>query len=152
MSEKVRMPTAPKLIAALCFAGLGWVASDMIRPLFPEETNFGAFNYVNVVLGLLCGWIVTGPRVGSGWSDGISAGLTGVGALVFWGLFVQAFNEMLRLALDRKYDGPVEAILSVFQIGIEYGQMLINGPLIGTLIVGGIVIGLVAEWASHRWS
>ena len=147
-----RMPTAARGVAALMMAVLAWYASEMFRPLMPEGTNFGWFNEVNVALGLLCGWIVTGPRLGRGYSEGLSAGLTGVAAMVVWALFLQSFNEMLRLALERRYDGPVEGLVAIFEIGIDYGATMIHVPLIVLLVGGAIVIGLVSEWVSHRWS
>lgn len=147
-----RMPTAAKLVAALLLAGLAWIGSEMYRPLMPPDTNFGWFNEVNLVLGLLCGWFVLGSRAGHGYPESIGAGLTGLGALLFWALFVQSFNEMLKRALEKRYDGPVEGLVSIFEIGIDFGQYLLDGPLIGVLVGGSIVIGLIAEWASRRWS
>ncbi|SLN61359.1 hypothetical protein PEL8287_03320 [Roseovarius litorisediminis] len=152
MPQTDRMPTMAKMFAAACLAAVAWVGSEMFRPLMPPDTAFGWFNEVNVVLGLLCGWVVTGSRVGNGISEAIGAGLTGVAALIFWALFVHSFNEMLGRALDRRYEGPVEALVSVFELGVEYGAYMLNGPFIGFLVAGGIVTGLVAEWVSHRWS
>jgi hypothetical protein len=146
------MPTAGKAFAALGFAVIAWYASEMFRPLMPEGTGFGWFNEVNVALGLLCGWIVTGSRLGYGYSNGISAGLTGMGALVFWALFLQSFNEMLRLALERRYDGPVEGIMAIFEIAVDYGSKLAHVPLLVLLIGGAIGVGIVGEWVARRWS
>lgn len=147
-----RMPTAARLVAALCLGGLGWLASDMIRPLMPPETNFGWFNWVNLALGAACGWVVVGSRVGYGYVDAISTGLTGMGALVFWGFFVQSFNEMLAQALDKKYDGPVEAVVGIFNNALDFGQYLMDVPLAVALVAGGIATGLIAEFAARRWS
>ena len=124
----------------------------MIPPLLPENMNIGWLHQVNLVLGLVCGWWIAGPRIGRGYPEGISAGLTGMAALVFWGLFIQSFNEMLGRALERRYAGPVEGITAVFELGAEFGLLLLNGPLIGFLIGSSIAVGLIAEWASHRWS
>ncbi len=147
-----KMPTAAKMAAAACLGGIGWYASELIRPLMPDGTDFGWFNYVNLLLGLLCGWFVTGTRVGRGYFESFSAGLTGMAALVFWGLFLQSLNEMLKLALQNRYEGPVEGIVAIFEIGIDFGSTLLNTNLIITLIVGGIVTGILSEWASRRWS
>lgn len=147
-----KMPTTAKLVAAAGLGIVGWVASDMIRPLMPPDTSFGWFNQVNLVLGLLCGWVVTGKRVGFGWAEGFSAGLTGMGALVAWGLFAQSFYEMLMRSLARRYDGPMEGLTAMFELGVEYGSVLLNGPLIGFLCLGGILTGLVAEAVARRWS
>ena len=54
-----------KLAAAIGLGILGWVGSELFRPLMPEDTNFGWFNYVNVVLGVICGWRVTGTDWGA---------------------------------------------------------------------------------------
>lgn len=152
MPKTDRMPTAAKLVAAIGLGALGWIASDVFRPLMPPETNFGIFNEFNVVLGLLCGWFVTGSRLGRGYAEGFSAGLTGVGALVFWALFLQSFNEMLRRALDNRYDGPVEGLTAVMELGVEYGTYMLDGTLIGLLVTGAVLVGLIGEWTSHRWS
>lgn len=146
------MPTAARAIAALLLAGLGWVASDMIRPLMPEGTNFGYFNEVNAALGLICGWRVIGKRLGLGWSNGLSAGLTGVASLVVLSLFLLSLYKMLELALDRRVTGLMEGLVTIFDIATEYALVLLHVPLIGLLVGGGVVIGLFGEWVSHRWS
>lgn len=145
------MPTTGRGVAAILMAILAWYASEMFRPLMPEGTGFGWFNEVNVALGLLSGWIVIGSRLNYGYSNALGAGLTGVGAMVFWAVFLQSFNEMLRLALEKRYDGPVEGIIAIFEIGIEYLFTMWHIPLIVLLVVGGMVIGLVSEWAARRW-
>lgn len=147
-----RMPTTGKGVAALLMAALAWVGSEIYRPLMPEGTNFGWFNQVNVVLGLLSGWIVIGTRLNRSYSDAIGAGLTGVVALVFWAVMIQAINEMLRLALERRYDGPVEALVAVFDIALDFAAKLLHAPLLILLIGGGVVIGIICEFAARRFS
>ena len=152
MPHTDNMPTVARAVAALMMAVVGWVASEMIRPLMPEATNFGVFNYVNVGLGLIVGWRITGKSFGRGWSNGISAGLTGVVCLVVLGLFVQSFNKMLGMALDGRFGGLMEGINGIFLVATEYGVVLLDGPLIGFLVAAGLVIGAIGEWVSHRWS
>ncbi len=86
------MPTSAKMVAAIGLAIVGWFASEAIRPHLPEQTQFGWFNQVNVGLGLICGWKVTGKRVQGGLAEALSGGLTGAAALTFWALFAQSFN------------------------------------------------------------
>jgi hypothetical protein len=145
------MPTAAKLFAAICLAALGYAASEIIKTLMPASTDFGMFSIVNTVLGFVCGWMIVGGRAGRGQSAAISNGFTGTVALVFWGLFIQACNEMTRRSFARKYDNPMEAIGAVFEIGIEYGQTMLDAKLILLLLAGGIVTGMVAEFAARRW-
>lgn len=145
------MPDAAKLVAAVGLAILAFVVSGMIIPLFEEEMNFGYFTWVNVALGLVTGWIVIGTRAGRGWVSAINVGLTGAVALVFWGLFVQSCNEMVRLAMKNRYDGPFEALLAVFKIGTDWALLMSTVQVWGTLAVGGIIIGILTEYAWRIW-
>ncbi|MEL7012798.1 MAG: TrgA family protein [Pseudomonadota bacterium] len=146
------MPTTGKGVAAILMAVLAWIGSEMYRPLMPDGTDFGVFNYVNVGLGILSGWIVIGTRLNRSYSDGIGAGLTGVAALVFWAVMIQAFNEMLRLALERRYDGPVEALVNVFELALDFAVNLLHMPLLVLLIGGGVGIGIICEFVARRFS
>src|SRR6056297_1509857 len=147
-----KMPTSGKLTAAIGLAALGWIGSEIFRPLMEEGTDFGWFNYVNVILGLICGWRVTGRRLGLGYATGISAGLTGMVALVFWALLVQSFNEMLRLTLDGRITGVMKGLTRMFELATEYGLVVLDGTLMGVLLAGGFLIGAIAEWAERRWA
>ncbi|MFX0547124.1 TrgA family protein [Roseovarius sp. S1116L3] len=146
------LPTAARLVAALSLGALGWLASDLVRPLMPEGTGFGWFNYVNAVLGLLCGWYVIGSRAGRGMIDALANGLTGVLALTIWAFFVQSLNLMLKQSLENKYSGPVQAVIGIFRNAIDYAEYLIDPTLIGVLLIGGMVCGVLAEMAARRWT
>ena len=146
------MPTSARLVAALCLGALAWIVTDQVMAVMPSETNFGYFRVVNVVLGLVCGWFVIGGRVGTSYVTAFSIGLTGVFALVFWALFAQAGNEMMRLAMKHRYDGPFEATVAVFEIGVDFAGFLMHANIFLTLGVGGVVAGLAAEFASRRWT
>lgn len=145
------MPTAAKLVAALCLAALGYVVSDLIRPLLPASTHFGLFNYVNALIGLVMGWRVVGRRAGRGMSAAIGNGFTGTVALVFWGLFVQATNEMVRRSFARHFDSMVEAIAAIFEHMVEYGEIMLDAKVVVALLLGGIATGILAEIAAGRW-
>ena len=145
------MLTAPRLVAALLLGMVGFLGSEMIKPLMPEGTQFGWFSFVNLGLGALSGWIVIGSRIGRGIVPAVNNGLTGAAALIFWGLFAQAGNEMLRLSLRRRYDGPVEALTDLFRIGLEYAMTMATVPVLGTLFVGGVVAAVLAEISARHW-
>lgn len=145
------MPTAAKLASALCLAGLAWIVTDMIKPSFPEGTDFGILNYVNAGIALICGWIVLGGRAGRGYSAAISHGITATAAAVFWCVFVHAADEMTSLAMRNRYGDPLEAIAGVFEIGIAYLGMMATGQIILTLVIGSVLSGALAEWVWRRW-
>lgn len=145
------MPTAARLIAALSLAALALLVSQMIRPLMPESTRFGYFDWINAGLGLLVGWRVLGPRAGAGVAMALTNGLTAVAVLVFWGLFVQGLYEMWQRALMRHYDGPFEAIGGAFALSFEFALTALAPHVLAALVVGGCLAGLATETAQRRW-
>ena len=145
------MPTASKLVAALLMAVLGWIVSDMIRPLMQEGTDFGIFNQLNAFLGFLAGWITVGRRTGNGWMAGMGAGITGMMVMVFWGLFLQASYEMYQESLLRRYSDPMEALNGLFKLFWEFLQIMATQDIITVLLASAVVIGLLAEWAARSW-
>ena len=146
------MPTGARLMAAISLAVLAFILSGMVVPLMPESTDFGYFLPLNIVLGLLVGWFVMGRRAGRGITAAINNGLAGVVVLMLWAIFLQAANEMVRLALRNRYDDPFEAIVAVFQIGAEFGVMIATVPMAMALVVGAVISGLLTEFAYNRWS
>jgi len=95
---------------------------------------------------------VMGKRAGRGITAAINNGLAGVFVLMLWAIFLQAANEMVRLALRNRYDDPFEAIVAVFQIGAEFGVMIATVPMGVALVVGAVISGLLTEIAYNRWS
>ncbi len=145
------MPDAARLFAAIGLAITAFIVSGMIIPLMPEGTDFGYFTWVNLAIGALSGWIVMGKRAGKGITAAINNGITGMVAMVFWGLAVQGAYEMVRLAMRNRYDGPFEAIMAIFEIAIDYGWTIFVFPVIMTLLIGGILTGLATEYAWRTW-
>ncbi|MEM8578094.1 MAG: TrgA family protein [Pseudomonadota bacterium] len=145
------MPDGARLTGALLIAALGFALSLLVMPLFPDQTNWGWFVHVNVALGLVIGWRVLGARVGRGWTNAINLGLTGAGLLLFWGLFVQATNEMVRLAMKNRYDGPFEALVAIFEIGAEWAIVIATVPVIALAVLAGVLSGLLTEVAWRIW-
>lgn len=145
------MPNAARLVAALGLALTAFIVSGQIMPLMPEGMAFGYFTYVNIILGIVCGWVVMGKRAGRGITPAINNGLTGVVALLFWGLFVQGCYEMVQQALRNRYGGPFEALTAIIQIGVDFGATILVPHIIITLLIGGVLSGLATEFASRRW-
>ncbi|MHA6347586.1 TrgA family protein [Roseivivax sp. CAU 1761] len=145
------MPTAAKLVAALLLAGLGYLASEAVKPLVPAITEWGRFSLINAGIGLLCGWIVIGSRAGRGMSAAVSNGITGVVALVFWALVVQALAEMVDAAFKGRFSGMGDAISDVFNTMIEHAAILADGSLLMLLIGGALLVGGLSEIAARHW-
>lgn len=146
------MPTAAKLVAAIGFAILGYVAAELVKTHMPPGTQFGVFSLVCGAIGLLCGWLVMGNLAGDGWVKASGYGIRVSATLVFWALLLFSIYEMIRRATKLRYDGPMEAITAVFAIGIDYGRVLVVPDVLAVLLIGGAVIGTVVEWSARRWS
>ncbi|WP_209833300.1 TrgA family protein [Ruegeria sp. HKCCE3926] len=145
------MPTASRLVAAVCLVVLAFLVSSMVIENGEEGKDYGYFTYVNMALGAICGWKIMGKRAGRGWTAGINNGLTGVASLIFWALFVQGCYRMFDLAMRNRYGGPFEAVMAIFSIGIDYGKQLIYPEILVTLAIGAVVAGLATEQASRKW-
>ncbi|MEX0338222.1 MAG: TrgA family protein [Arenibacterium sp.] len=113
------MPDAARLVASLSLMLIAFILTGQIIPLFDEGTDFGYFLWVNLAVGFFSGWIVMGKRAGRGITAAVNNGVTGVVAMLFWGLFIQGTNEMVRLAMRNRYDGPFEAVLALFEEAAE---------------------------------
>ncbi len=145
------MPTASKLVAAIVFAVLAWFTSELIKPLLPEGTPVGLFSQGNAVIGFVSGWLIMGPRSGEGMRNAIGGGLTTAAAMVFWGLLIYSIMQMIKLSLRKYYDDPLEAVVGVFQLAMEYGRLIATPTVVGTLVIGAILGGWLTEKASRRW-
>lgn len=145
------MTNAARLVAALCLALTAFIVSGQIMSVMPDGTGFGYFTYVNMLLGIVCGWKIMGKRAGRGITAAVNNGLTGAVALMFWGLFVQGSYEMFRQALRNKYGGPFDALSAIFTIAIDYGLTILVPHVVFTLLLGGILSGLATEYASRKW-
>ena len=137
------MPTRGRLVGAILFAGLAWYTSLLIIPLFPVGTNLGLFQEVNTFFGLIAGL---------GYVAAFSYGLTALVAMVVMALFFNSSVVMVEQSLRKRYDGPGEAVTDVFQMFVDHAIMMATPEIIGTLLIGGIVGGLVTEFFGRRFS
>lgn len=146
------MPTAAKLVAAICLAAVGWIVADLIKPLLPEGTQVGLFSPISAAWGAIVGWNFVGKRLGDRTGTPMGIGFGGAVLLVFWGLLSFSGYEMIRLSMRKRYDGAVEALQGMFQIGLDYLLLAATPEVIGALVIGGIVSGYASAFAANRWS
>ncbi len=146
------MPTAAKLVASLFFAALAYLLGDMIKPYLQEGVEYPYFSPALAALGLLIGWRFTGYRIGRGLGGAVGIGLSTAFLFSFWGLLLSSFYEMIRLSLRKAYDGPVEAIRGVIEIAVEFGVIVAQPDVLGTLLIGSLIGGWLTRTAAMRWS
>ncbi|MBD3679400.1 MAG: TrgA family protein [Rhodobacteraceae bacterium] len=146
------MPTGSKLTGFVCFGFLAWFTAGVLIGTFDEPKQTGYMPEIVAVLGALAGWRVMGPRTGDGYNGAAGAGLTTSAVMTVWSVFTFALYEMIVESTKMRYDGPMQAIIGMFELCIEYGMWLISPEVIGTLVVGGIICGFITEFIGKRWA
>ncbi|GAB1363017.1 tellurite resistance protein TrgA [Rhodobacter sp.] len=145
------MPTTAKLVAAVLFALIGWLAANAHVPALGEGAAVGRFRELTALIGVIVGWRTMGSLVGGSYSDAIGAGLRTSATLVFFALLL--FSTWLMYGQTEKmaYDGPMDAVLGVFDFMLEHARKMLTPGVLGVLVVGGALAGVLTESAARRW-
>jgi uncharacterized membrane protein len=146
------MPTAAKLFSAVYFALLAALAAHLFIPVLPEGTQIKMFRELSAVIGLFCGWFIMGRSTGRGMAEGLNRGLVTAVAVLFWCLLLFSIYFMIRKSTRMMYDGPMDAVLGVLELMLEYGSLLRYPATPAVLAVGGMLGGMLAEAVARRWS
>jgi hypothetical protein len=146
------MPTAAKLASAFMFALLGLFAAELYIQGITTGERTTWLREGAAAISLICGWRVMGTLVGKGISDSIGAGIRTALTAVFFTLLAFSIYEMVVTSTKGNYDGPMEAMLAIFQIMLEKGRGLMTPEIVGTVLVGGALAGIAAEAVNRRWS
>ena len=145
------MPTAAKLVAAVLFALVAAAGAAIYIPLLPEGTRTGWLIPGCAGLGLISGWRVMGANVGRSYGEAIATGLRAIITALFFAVLLFAVYVMIMRSMHMLYKGPLEALLAVFAIMLEYGKRMVDRTFIGTLALGGAIGGVIAEFVGRRW-
>ena len=146
------MPTAPKLIAAIFFAMVAALAAHTFIPVLPEGTQIKNFREISAGVGLLCGWFIMGRSGGRGMAEAINRGLVTSVSILFWCLLLFSIYFMIRKSTRMMYDGPMEAVLGILELMLEYGALLRHPVTPLVLAGGGVLGGVVVDATGRRWS
>jgi len=145
------MPTAGRLAGAVIFALFGWYLAGLTIPFFPEGKAPDYWLPASSAISLFLGWRLCGARAGRGYNQAIGVGLTTSFTIGFSLIFVLAFNQMMNNAFRLRYDGPMEAIVDVFSLMLDFGPLFYDSTLIITLLAGGVICAWVVEYFGQRF-
>lgn len=145
------MPTAAKLFAAVCFAIVGWLAAHAHIPALGETGVVGPFRELTAAVGAIVGWRVMGGNAGKGYGAAIGTGMRTSVTLVFFALLGFSTYHMIKQSTKMVYDGPMDAVLGIFDFMMKNGQLMLTPNVIGVLAIGGALGGLIVEWAGRKW-
>ena len=147
------MPTAAKLAAAVLPLPPSAVRRRGLQAgACPSGTVWGYFNAISAAIGLLCGWFVMGGLVGQGYRAAIGYGLRTVGDDGVLGAARLLTYLMVLRSMSMRYDGPMEAVRGHLRSDDRERAAAWNpaGASL-TLLLGGIVGGMLTEWVGRRW-
>ncbi|MEZ5911927.1 MAG: TrgA family protein [Paracoccaceae bacterium] len=147
------MPTAAKLIAAITFAVIAFVAAETMKPHLPEGTQFGQFSLICAGIGAAVGWTVMGELAGRGMRAAMGYGIRTSVTIGFWALLGFSVYEMIQRSLDLRYNGLSEGVEGAMQLILDYGAVLLQAhDVLAVLLAGGLLGGLLTEFVSRRWT
>ena len=144
------MPSGTKVASSFCLCALAYILSELVKPTFIEDYNFGYFTYVSMLVGVIVGWTSMGERVGFGLIPAINNGIMGTFSMVASVIFIQSANEMIRLSMRGRYDTLFDALLGIVPIGIDFVVQVSSTALWGTALIGGVLAGLIVEAIWNR--
>jgi hypothetical protein len=146
------MPTAAKIVAAVMTALTLFLAAEASKGGLPEGTPAGYLSPICAAIGFVTGWRVVGSLAGRGYFSGMGTGMRAAVQSVFWVLLLFSIWKMVELSTKLRYDGPMQAILGVLDIMVDYGRLVLLPDVLMALGIGGALAGLFAEWAGRRWN
>lgn len=145
------MPTGAKMVGAISFAIVGWIVANYYVPNMPDAEGAGRLREGAALLGVVIGWRVMGSSVGGGYIEAMGSGIKTVAVLLFFGLLLLSVSEMMENSVKMRYEGAFDALVDVFMTMYERSAAILSVGVIASMLIGGIVGGLVTENASRRW-
>jgi len=148
------MPTAAKLVAAIAFACIAFLAAHLYALGLSQGRTAGVLREVSAGIGLLCGWWIMGPAAtrARGRVDAMGSGIRTSLTIVIFVVLIFACVDMLSRAMKGRYDTPLDALLGVFEQAFVLAPPLAQPEILSVLLLGGLLGGAVAYWAGQRWS
>lgn len=148
------MPTAAKLAALILFGLLGAGLAAYVSTLLPPEMPDDLLLPVVAGLSAVSGWRISGAAAGRGerLSEAAATGIRTAVTALFFSLMGFAVAEMIRQAFRRVYDGPMEAVVAVFEEMVELLPLLADAGFVAAFVAGAVVAGILTGMVGRRWT
>lgn len=146
------MWTMARLLSAVLFCALGYYSGTLVVATFGEEVSATYFPATIAGIAIWQGWSVLGKRVGLGFFASSGIGFRTSLQIALFGLVLFALREMFDRATRLRYNDFGVALMDAGNLFLEYGAQFTRIPEAWmTLLLGGVVIGLLAEGAKKVW-
>ncbi len=147
------MPTAAKLVAAIFLAISGVIVVTVVVNVYPDAARRSVgMTSAAVLMGIIIGWRGLGRQIADDEGSGVVSGLRSGIAMFVWVVFLFGLGDMIIGIMDNAYYQPMTALLVIPAGMIKYGQMALNVPILGTMLVLAAVAGKMTKAANERWS
>ena len=147
------MPTFAKLIGAVVFAAVGWWAAATYNQHLPDNVSLPRLPLAMLGLGVVLGWYSMGAAAGKGYRESMAYGLRTSFLIGFCAMFGVALLLMLRKSTNQMYRGdPLMAVLDVPDLMYQYGKYMFTTDVMVSLLVGGLLGGVIVDYVARRWS
>jgi len=147
------LPTAAKLVASIMLAISGIIVVIVVVNVYPDSARRSVgMTTAAVFMGLFVGWRGLGRQITEEEGSGVMLGLKAGISMFIWVLFLYALEDMIAGIKDNLYYQPMTALLVIPAGMIKYGQMALNVPIIGTMVVLSAIVGKMTKTADARWS
>lgn len=148
------MPTAARLVAAVCLGAGAFIFVPVLIGIYPEEPfhyHESGLTKLFLAIAVFVGWYGLGRKVNTGRGSGIGLGFRASLTMFAWALSILSIWYGIGKMRKHAYYEPVPAVLDMFEQLSEYAFFMLNGTLIGLLLGIGIVSGVLADSAAKRW-
>lgn len=147
------MPTAAKLVASILLAISGFIVVTVVVNVYPDAARRSVgLASAAVFMGLFIGWRGLGKKISEDEGSGIVSGLKAGIAMFLWVIFLYALEDMIAGIIDHAYYQPMSALLVIPAGMLKYGQMALNVPIMGTMVVLAAIAGKMTKAADNRWN
>jgi hypothetical protein len=145
------MPTAPRLLAALCLAAAGALLAHLYLDNLTREFRPVWAMPGWALIGLLVGWRVVGARPGADLAQTVNQALAGAALTLFWGVLFVAVVQMVLRSTQKRYQDLESALLGVFDLMAEGALVLLTPEALGAALLGGLLAASLSAWSERRW-
>lgn len=147
------MPTAAKLVASILLVISGFIVVTVVVNVYPDAARRSVgLTSAAAVIGVFVGWRGLGRKISEDEGSGMLSGLKAGVSMFVWVIFLYALNDMIEGIMDNAYYQPMTALLVIPAGMIKYGQMALNVPIMGTMVVLAAIVGKMTKVADSRWS
>lgn len=130
---------------------IAFFSAEIYKTGYSGPMQWGYFSLISAAIGFLSGWNISGKYAGAGMRAAMGNGLRTSFVIVFYCLILFAVIAMLKRSLMNLYEGIMDALMGIFDYIMQFGAELLRPEPLITLIVGGMLAGILVERTARKW-